>query len=201
MLPENPINPTPIEVLNTLKHSKFNNLETKHKKLATYLIKNGQIYYFCKRINGKILKFSLKTKNIQTAFYRRNLILKMNLKELEELINNRSRVVFYEDGFEIEKSNEKESDDIVLQAAQKIANEYLNSKNGIKTNESIKFAPLMDELFYHFKNDKIKMGKVKAGSLNAYEASYNLLFNNLNNKKVYLYTAEEFENLRDKLKF
>ncbi|MEY4504972.1 MAG: hypothetical protein RL154_1269, partial [Pseudomonadota bacterium] len=99
----------------------------KAKNFATHIIKNGKIYYFCKRFGKIIKKVSLRTKNLNEAIKKVRLLQNMGIRELGEFLNNGGfknthlAVSYVNNRLIVEKTNENESDALVTETIKALS--------------------------------------------------------------------------------
>ncbi len=114
-----------------------------------YLIKRGKNYYFCKKINGKIIRISLKSSNLQYCKMLRDKIIEsLNMNDEKEIINkilNKTNITKKEAEKIYTKEQLKEYDEQYelvkeIKLSESDKNEYLNEifADDIKTDKKIK---------------------------------------------------------------
>ncbi|MCT7569466.1 hypothetical protein [Aliarcobacter butzleri] len=181
------------------------NLETIWKQNqennTKYLVRINDYYYFCKRINNKIVKKSLKTKNLNYAVVLKNKILENLEKEEdkmgffeEELRSSYQVFLRTQDGDDPQNIKE------INKEIQEVINKHSNKFNKLEIiKEDIK-TKTIEEGFIEFVKHKEEVDKLSKSSLDKYKNHYNflLLFCN-KDKEIHTFNSNFFKEIQQKI--
>lgn len=162
---------------------------------------HNNIYYYRKRIQGKLYRKSLFTDNLYDAIRYVKILNKLKYEKKMDFKRNPSFIFQkLDNGFKITQENE--SDELFLKVVEKFAS--IESNTTKKDNKEI---ITFETIYNEFLNNKHNLGKVSVESFRSYKATYNVFkefFNdkNLNelntNDKNNLYTYLKSKNLQSK---
>ena len=157
------------------------------KKNLRHIILRKNIYYLCIKIKNKVVKYSLKTKDVEFAKYLRNLIikklkalLKMNRNDFINAMLNDKYAITYSIDVKPDPNDPQETEEIAEKIAKQLAKKYnLNIENETPTIkkdeiEKINYSNI-ENYFNEFLNQKIKIEKRGISTEKAYIASFNYL--------------------------
>ncbi len=157
------------------------------KKNLRHIILRKNIYYLCIKIKNKVVKYSLKTKDVEFAKYLRNLIikklkalLKMNSNDFINAMLNDKYAITYSIDVKPDPNDPQETEEIAEKIAKQLAKKYnLNIENETPTIkkdeiEKINYSNI-ENYFNEFLNQKIKIEKRGISTEKAYIASFNYL--------------------------
>lgn len=157
------------------------------KKNLRHIILRKNIYYLCIKIKNKVVKYSLKTKDVEFAKYLRNLIikklkalLKMNRNDFINAMLNDKYAITYSIDVKPDPNDPQETEEMAEKIAKQLAKKYnLNIENETPTIkkdeiEKINYSNI-ENYFNEFLNQKIKVEKRGISTEKAYIASFNYL--------------------------
>jgi integrase/mRNA-degrading endonuclease RelE of RelBE toxin-antitoxin system len=167
------------------------------------LYRVGEVFYYRRKIKGKLFRISLRTKNIKVALYRRKLLDLLEGEELFKLKQGDYELIFEYDSIE-ELKEILEATKATQEQIEQSINQYQKATNTIEI-KSRNIQPeygvklKWNDLEIKFVEAKRKAGKVSQSTYKAYASTFNKLNEFFNRKTIDSLTVEDYEEFREYL--
>jgi integrase len=178
--------------------NKIPNYDTFFKKCDTHLrlYKVGNVYYYRRRINGKLIRVSLQTKHFTTALKRKKTLDLIGADEMFEMQTRDFKVAF-------EYDTEEELRTALEKVKELQINTALNRYRAVKAQIDKEDSKPVSKNHLTFRQLQLKFikmkqtaGDVSKDSISAYLATFNLLKEYFKERPIADMAIEDFEAFR-----
>ena len=168
----------------------------KNYDTAKRLYKVNDTYYYRRRIKQKLIRISLRTKNIKIALKRKRILNLMGAEQMFKLETADFKLMFeYDTEEELRVALEQVKEMQIQSQLERFKATKEHLKQIDKINSDLTFEMLRDKFIYRKKQDNI----VSEASLGAYQTAFKILIDFFKNRFIEEITIEDFEELKDSL--